>query len=201
MHKNPGIRNQLWLGAFQPNELNKILTDGAKNGIKNELIFQNIFQEQEKLSQYPPLQQVDYFYLKHYLHDDILNKVDRASMAASLEVRSPLLDQEIVNFAASLPISLKIKGFKTKYIFKKVMEKYLPQEIVHRKKKGFGIPLSRWFANELYGKTKELFQTPDQFFNTNALLKLLEEHRQKKYDHRKKLFTVLALKLWLRKWM
>lgn len=201
MHKNPGIRNQLWLGAFQPNELDEILTDEVKNGIKNELIFQNIFQEQGKLSQYPPLQQVDYFYLKHYLCDDILNKVDRASMAASLEVRSPFLDQGIVNFAASLPISLKLKGFTTKYILKKLMQKYLPKNIVYRKKKGFGVPLSHWFMNELYEKTKELFQTPDPFFKTDALLKLLEEHKEKKYDHRKKLFTILILKLWLNKWL
>ena len=200
MHKNPGIRNQLWLGAFQPNELSGILTDEAKNGIKNELVFQNIFQEWGKLSQYSPLQRVDYFYIKHYLHDDILNKVDRASMAASLEVRSPFLDQEIVNFAASLPISLKMRGFTTKYILKKLMADKLPKDIVYRKKKGFGIPLSRWFANELYETTKELFQTPDKFFNAKALLKLLEEHRQKKYDHRKKLFTILTLKLWLKKW-
>ena len=200
MHKNPGIRNQLWLGAFQPNELSGILTDEAKNGIKNELVFQNIFQEWGKLSQYSPLQRVDYFYIKHYLHDDILNKVDRASMAASLEVRSPFLDQEIVNFAASLPISLKMRGFTTKYILKKLMADKLPKDIVYRKKKGFGIPLSRWFANELYEKTKELFQAPDKFFNAGALLKLLEEHRQKKYDHRKKLFTILTLKLWLKKW-
>lgn len=200
MHKNPGIRNQLWLGAFQPNELDEILTNETKNGIQNELLFENILQGQEKIAQYSPLQVVDYFYLKHYLHDDILNKVDRASMAAGLEVRSPFLDQEIVNFAASLPISLKIRGFTTKYILKKLMQKYLPKNIVYRKKKGFGIPLSRWFANELYKKTEELFQTPDPFFRIDALLKLLEEHRERKYDHRKKLFTLLTLKLWLNKW-
>ena len=102
--------------------------------------------------------------------------------------------------ALSLPASLKIKGFTTKYILKKLMGNKLPKDIVYRKKKGFGIPLSRLFTNELYEKTKNIFQAPDPFFRPEALMKLLEEHKEKRRDNRKKLFTLLVAKLWLKKY-
>ena len=84
-----------------------------------------------------------------YLQDDILSKVDRASMAHSLEVRVPFLDHRVVEFAAGLPSSYKLHGFTGKYLLKKAVKHLLPKEILQRKKKGFGVPLAKWFNGPL----------------------------------------------------
>src|SRR5690606_20252510 len=92
-----------------------------------------------------PLALIQYLDLHTYLVGDINTKVDRASMAHSLEVREPLMDHPLVEWLASLPSSLKIKGNEGKYLFKKSMEPLLPNEVLYRPKKGFAVPLARWF--------------------------------------------------------
>src|SRR5439155_5379763 len=92
-----------------------------------------------------PLSRIQYVDVKTYLTDDILTKVDRASMANSLEVRCPLLDHKLMELAASMPSNLKLRGRTSKYIFKKAMQKYLPGEIIHRNKMGVGVSLGDWF--------------------------------------------------------
>src|SRR5207244_7279665 len=92
-----------------------------------------------------PLSRSQYVDVKTYLTDDILTKVDRASMANSLEVRCPLLDHKLMELAASMPSTLKLKGSVGKYIFKRVMEKHLLHDIIYRNKMGFSIPLAKWF--------------------------------------------------------
>src|SRR6185295_3806673 len=91
------------------------------------------------------LSRILYLDVKTYLTDDILTKVDRASMANSLEVRCPLLDHKFMELIASMPSSLKLRRQTGKYIFKKAMEQHLPKEVIYRKKMGFGIPLAEWF--------------------------------------------------------
>src|SRR5256885_12016599 len=90
-----------------------------------------------------------------YLPDDILAKVDRASMAVSLEVRAPLLDHHLMEHVASMPSHLKLRGRTGKYIFKKAMEPVLPKEILHRRKQRFAVPLDHWFRHELRGLAYE----------------------------------------------
>src|SRR2546430_16374506 len=95
------------------------------------------------------LERMLYLDLKGYLGEGVLTKVDRASMACSLEVRPPLLDRRVVELAASLPMRLKLRGLTTKYVLKRALGSVLPREIVARRKKGFGVPLARWFRAEL----------------------------------------------------
>ena len=96
---------------------------------------------------------LQYLDLRLYLQEAILVKVDRASMANSLEVRAPFLDHELVEFVMGLPSDLKLRGFTSKYLLKKAAEAYLPTEIIQRKKKGFGVPIAKWIK----GPLKELF--------------------------------------------
>ena len=96
-----------------------------------------------------PLALVQYLDLKTYLVGDINTKVDRASMAHSLEVREPLMDHPLVEWLASLPNSLKVQGQEGKYVLKKAMEPHLPHEVLYRPKMGFAVPLARWFRGPL----------------------------------------------------
>src|SRR6185437_16420512 len=91
------------------------------------------------------------FYTKLYLQDDILVKVDRASMMHSLEVRAPFLDVELVNFVRKLPASVKLRGSQTKWILKRALEPVLPKDILYRSKKGFGVPIGQWFRSGSLG--------------------------------------------------
>jgi asparagine synthase (glutamine-hydrolysing) len=147
-----------------------------------------------------PMERLIYLYCKFYLQDCILTKVDRASMACSLEVRAPLLDYTFVEFANSIPFHLKLKGLKTKYILKKAMQNKLPPEIVGRRKKGFGIPVAKWFRGELRGLMLETLSASrirgQGIFNPVEITRLVDEHLRGTKDHRKQLWTLFIFQLW-----
>jgi asparagine synthase (glutamine-hydrolysing) len=96
-----------------------------------------------------PLSMIQYVDMKTYLPGDILTKVDRASMAHSLEVRVPILDHEFLGWASGIPPSLRLRGQEGKYVFKKALEPLLPRDVLYRDKMGFGVPLARWFRGPL----------------------------------------------------
>ena len=131
--------------------------------------------------------------------DDILVKVDRSSMAHSLEVRSPLLDHRIVEFAASLPSSMKLRGLKGKYLLKQMAGKSLPPSVINRPKQGFNAPVSNWLSNELreMGQDITLGSQLSKFVNRKPVEKLWDEHLGRKRDNGLKLFGLLCLGLWL----
>jgi asparagine synthase (glutamine-hydrolysing) len=135
-----------------------------------------------------------------YLPEDLLVKVDIASMANSLEARSPFLDHELMEFAASLPSNLKLRGLETKYLLKHNISKYLPQEILQRKKMGFGVPLDVWFRKELkemaYDVLLDKKCTERGYFEREAIQRMLDEHVSEKYDHSYRIWALLFLELW-----
>jgi asparagine synthase (glutamine-hydrolysing) len=139
-----------------------------------------------------------------YLPDDLLVKSDRASMAAALEVRLPFLAYPLVEFALSLPTSLKVKGLTTKYLLKKAMSKYLPERTLQRPKKGFGIPVAKWLRNEFQPVVMELlgedFVRKQDIFRWHYVRQLLQEHRDGRVDRRKELWTLLMFQMWWRKY-
>src|SRR4029450_715085 len=102
-----------------------------------------------------PLALIQYLDLKTYLVGDINTKVDRASMAHSLEVREPLMDHRLVDWMATLPSSLKVRGGEGKWLLKKTMETRLPHDFLYRPKMGFAVPMSRWFRGPLAGRVRE----------------------------------------------
>ena len=144
------------------------------------------------------LSRLQYLDIKTYLVDDILVKVDRASMANSLEVRSPLLDHVLMELIARMPSALKLKGKTGKYIFKKALGPVLPQNILTRPKQGFGVPLADWFRTELKETTAAVLLQPDPMgvLNPKTVADLWTKHQSGFRDFSTPLWTLLMFRLW-----
>lgn len=143
------------------------------------------------------LSRIQYVDIKTYLTDDILAKVDRASMAVSLEVRAPLLDHNLLEMAARIPSALKLKGRVGKYIFKKAMAPELPRGILDRKKMGFAIPLDRWFRGELKEAAhSSLFDSNDGILDQRYLQTIWNQHQKRQYDRSQHLWAVMMFRKW-----
>jgi asparagine synthase (glutamine-hydrolysing) len=150
-----------------------------------------------------PLSLIQYIDMKTYLPGDILTKVDRASMAHSLEVRVPLLDHEFVDWVSGLPPASKLRNGEGKYIFKKALEPYLPHDVLYRKKMGFSIPLAAWLRGPLRNAVKSAVLNPalldTGIFNQHYLEQMVDEHQAGTQDHATALWQVLMFDAFLRK--
>lgn len=149
-----------------------------------------------------PLDSLLYLDSKTYLPGDILTKVDRMTMAVSLEARAPLLDHKLMEYVASIPAHMKMRGLETKHIFKRAVRDLVPEEILDRPKQGFGIPLDRWINEQLRQRTRETLtqrRTRERgILNSAYVDKLLGEHERGRRDHSGALWTLLMLELWFR---
>ena len=143
---------------------------------------------------------VQYVDIKTYLPEDILVKVDRMSMAHSLEVRAPILDHKVMEYAARLPSQLKLRGHEGKYIFKKMNEARLPEEILYRKKQGFCVPLAAWLRGGLKDKAQEALFGREadlgEFFDMNYVQGLWKSHQGGREDNATSLWGLVMLGLW-----
>jgi asparagine synthase (glutamine-hydrolysing) len=149
-----------------------------------------------------PLALIQYLDLKTYLVSDINTKVDRASMAHSLEVREPLMDHLLVEWLASLPSSLKIRGSQGKWLLKRAMEPRLPREVLYRSKMGFAVPLATWFRGPLRQRVRDAL-TGERLADTGifepAYLRLLvDDHQAGARDYSAPLWTLLMFDAFLR---
>ena len=144
-----------------------------------------------------PLSRIQYVDMKTYLVDDILVKVDRASMANSLEVRCPLLDHKLMELIARMPSGLKLNNGRGKYIFKKALERVLPSDVLTRKKKGFSMPVAEWFRGELKEFTHAaVFEREDGVLNRQFLTQCWKQHQRGQRDWSALLWSVLMFKTW-----
>jgi asparagine synthase (glutamine-hydrolysing) len=147
---------------------------------------------------------LQYLDVRHYLPEDILTKVDRTTMLASLEARVPLLDHVFMEHAARIPAHLKLHEGVGKYILKRAMQPYLPKAIVSRRKMGFGVPLARWFRRDLREFTQDILRgsltRQRGILRTAAVDRLLDEHLRGVRDHSAQLWSVLCFELWCRTW-
>jgi asparagine synthase (glutamine-hydrolysing) len=199
-----GIRNSVWLGSFSFPDIEKVVSPEIYNEFDRLRLVEEISSYEQGFGLKDRTTLLQYLDLKLYLQESILVKVDRASMACSLEVRAPLLDYELVEFMMGLPSTLKLKGFTSKYILKKAMKNFLPNEVIQRKKKGFGVPIAKWVK----GPLKELFVdllSPDRigregFLNPEYVTSLLQDHLLNKKDNRKQLWTLLVWELWVNRY-
>ena len=135
-----------------------------------------------------------------YLVDDLLTKTDRASMAWSLEARVPFMDSVVTNFAFSLPVRHKVRGFSKKRLLRKAVEPLLPHEVVHGRKRGFSIPAAAWLRGELEPFARETLR-PDNllrqgFFQPEAVLRVLDDHVAAREDLSRQLWGLLSFTLW-----
>ena len=149
-----------------------------------------------------PLALIQYLDIKTYLVGDINTKVDRASMAHSLEVREPLMDHELVEWLATLPSSLKIRNGESKYLLKKAMEPHLPADIMYRPKMGFSVPLARWLRGPLRARVRESLlgshMAESGLFNVATIRLLVEQHESGARDHSTPIWTLLMFDAFLR---
>jgi asparagine synthase (glutamine-hydrolysing) len=135
-----------------------------------------------------------------YLPNDLLVKVDIASMAVSLEARSPFLDHHVIEFAASLPEKFKLRGLTTKYLLKRVLQKLLPAENLERRKMGFGVPIGHWFRGQMQPFLRESLLSEKalgrNLFKPEAIKRMIELHTRGERDYAHQLWTLLMLELW-----
>lgn len=144
-----------------------------------------------------PLSKIQYLDIKTYLPDDILTKVDRASMAVSLEVRAPMLDHKFLECIAAIPSNLKLRNGTGKYILKKALEPVLPAEILYRSKQGFAIPLDQWFRSELKDMAYHIIvETTDGILDPGFLRKIWNQHQKGTYDRSALLWATLMFRKW-----
>jgi asparagine synthase (glutamine-hydrolysing) len=165
------------------------------NGYDSCTLFEDYYNRPKTSDHLSRLQYLD---IKTYLVDDILVKVDRASMANSLEVRSPLLDHVLMELIARMPSSLKLNGKTGKYIFKKALEPVLPQKILSRPKQGFGVPLAEWFRKDLKEMAASVLLRDDSdgVLNSANISDLWSKHQSGLRDHSTPLWTLLMFRLW-----
>lgn len=199
-----GIRNSVWLGSFSFPELEKVLSPDMNMQSYRARLTEEITSYEKGFPLNDKTALLQYLDLKLYLQEDILVKVDRASMACSLEVRAPFLDHPLVEFIMNLPSSLKLRRFTSKYLLKKATKKFLPKEVIQRSKKGFGVPIAKWVKGQL----RELFGDllgydrirREGFLNPEYVTALFQDHVSEKRDNRKQLWTLLVWELWMNRY-
>jgi len=182
-------------GALYSEELKKEL--GNIEEVFKVEPFKRIF---EKLPSFDPVNGELYLDLNTYLADDIMVKVDRMSMAASLEAREPLLDHKLVEFVFGLPGELKLRGLATKWIFKKTMERLLPRENIYRPKEGFSIPIKHWLRRELrdlmldYLNEKRIKE--EGYFQFDSIKAMIDSHLNGRKNFSHQLWALLVFEIW-----
>jgi asparagine synthase (glutamine-hydrolysing) len=180
--------------------MNDLLTEDIRKEIKSYDPSCHIRKYYNKQKNSDHLSRILYTDLKLYLPGDVLVKVDRMSMANALEVRSPLLDHKVIEFAARIPSNIKMKNGQKKYILKKSFEKILPKDILSRKKHGFDVPLDQWFRNELVDMANQYLILNDEitrFFNRDVIVQLWAAHQSNKANNGTLLWTIFMFSLWM----
>ena len=141
---------------------------------------------------------------RSYLRDNLLVKVDRATMLSSVEARAPYLDRDVTRFALSLPASIRVRGLTTKWVLKKAAEKWLPKEVIHRRKRGLSVPVASWINGGLRAEVDRLLapaRLRDQgLLNETYVTGLLGAHREGRANHAKALWAVIILQYWIEQW-
>lgn len=197
------VRHHTWLGAFTADQKKELLSEWARldQADDYEAARGHLAETDATLS----FNKLLYCDLKLYLEGDILTKTDRASMCNSLEVRVPLLNSVLFDFVTDLPFNHKMRFLNTKHIFKRAMSKYLPHEIISRKKKGFNVPIGRLLNSKLKSLVGDTLLVPNlacaNYINPNYIKKLIGEHFKGTADHRKLIWPVLVFELWYRKYI
>jgi asparagine synthase (glutamine-hydrolysing) len=180
-------RHQRWMGSFDREERTALLAGKVRS------------QDRESADG-DPINQVLRLDMRLYLENDILVKLDRASMAASLEGRVPLLNNDFVEFATHLPLNMKLRGLRSKFLLKRALRGVLPAGILNRPKKGFGIPVAHWFRGPLKEQMLSVL-SPERvaregFFDRGEVKRLIDDHLGGKRDNRKQLWTLFAFEMW-----
>ena len=194
------LRN--WVSLFAASELQRLLRPEVSRLATSARLGASYVELDAATGQLDPMNRVLYLNARTYLLDDLNVKMDRASMAASLEGRSPFLDTALMEFVASLPGNLKARGTTLKWILKRAFQDLLPHEVVHRKKMGFGVPLGAWFREGVRGQLEERLLSPSSplraYFRPGALEGLFAQHQESRRDLGLQFWGLWLLDAWLR---
>jgi asparagine synthase (glutamine-hydrolysing) len=203
--KPMAARYSHWVGFLGEDEKQQIYSkdfQAQRNGSRPEDWLASLFEKAQKLDAIDAAMSVD---VESYLPFDLLVKVDITSMANSLEARSPFLDHEVMEFAARLPVNLKLKGKQAKYLLKRAFPEMLPAENVERRKMGFGVPVGEWFLSSLRSLLEDALLSEQSakrlYFQPQEVRRLFEEHIERRADHSFKLWNLLMLELWHREFI
>jgi asparagine synthase (glutamine-hydrolysing) len=189
---------------FPSDERAALYSDGATAALRNATE-QRLARHFHRFGALPHDSRMMRFDFETYLPEDVLVKVDRMSMAHSIESRVPLLDNEVIDFAASLPARFKIRDGRRKHVLKRALEPLLPAGILNRRKQGFGVPLGNWFRGGLTGLFSDVLDAPRTrqrgYFEPAFVSRLLREHLTGQRDHTSRLWQLLVFELWHRQYL
>ncbi|MGZ4810188.1 MAG: asparagine synthase (glutamine-hydrolyzing), partial [Thermoanaerobaculia bacterium] len=198
LDRDPLVQNERWLASLQPEEVAEV--SRIFDAEAQRQLVASFHTAVENVSCDRPLERILRLDRRFYLQDGVLVKTDRASMASSLEVRVPFLDNAMIAFANGLSADRKIRGRRSKWLLREYARRFFPEAIWRRPKKGFGAPLARWFRTDLRSFVRDTLSPSrldrDGFFRSDAVLRLIEEHETGRRDHRKKIFNVLMFSMW-----
>ena len=194
------VRTQLLLGGITAAEQSRLLSPGVRHALEGFDPYAELTTAIEQLELRDPIERLIHHHARFYLADQTLVAMDRASMAAGLEVRAPFLDPALVELAATIPSELKLNGWTTKYILKSALEGILPPTVIRRRKQGLGVPIAAWLRGPLRG-VMESRLAPARvrhrgLFDPTAVTRLVSAHVEGRGDHRKILWALLMLDAW-----
>ena len=201
-HLEPNERMTNYFGWIAHNELIELFNDDLKVSIRQDIPQNILLQSLEDIpKEKNELNRMLYLEMKYFLADHNLNYTDKMSMAHGVEVRVPFLDLDLVNFSTTIPPNLKMKGNETKYILKKSMEKYLPKEVIYRRKTGFGAPVRKWITEDLsemiaYRLSKSNLDKWG-IFDYEKVHDLIKRNREGRIDASYTIWSLLAIHSWL----
>lgn len=182
---------------YAPDFLEKLGPGGYAGDLFRKLV--------EKVKTDEPLNRLLYLDSKTYVPGDILTKVDRMSMAVSLEARAPLLDHKLIDFVTGVRASLKLAGLETKHLLKEAVRDLIPTEILHRPKQGFGVPIEEWINQQLRTRIRDTLSDARTrqrgYTNSDYLDVLLDEHERGRRDHSMGPWSLLMFELWHRRFV
>lgn len=197
------VRHQVWIGSFTPRDQKVLFNPGSLAASSD--VYSGTRQYFENVKNLSPLDRAIYVYIKTYMTDDILTKVDRASMANSLEVRAPFLDAEFSDFAMTIPAAFKLKNFTTKWILKEALKGKLPPRNLDKRKQGFAVPVAKWLKEDLRPLLTDAFSKSkierEGIFNYSYIDELIKEFQNNKNDTRKEIWALFMFEMWYDKWM
>src|SRR6266446_3883374 len=191
-------RHRRWMGSFTAEERTALLSSDVRDRLAAGGHVK--LSELDGAELRDPINQVLLMDMRLYLENDILVKLDRASMMASLEGRVPLLNNDFVEYATRLPLTMKLRGLRSKFLLKRALRGLLPDSILNRPKKGFGIPVADWFRGPLKEQMLSVL-SPERiarkgFFDGPAVAALVGDHLSGRRDNRKQLWTLFVFELW-----
>jgi asparagine synthase (glutamine-hydrolysing) len=192
-------------GMFEPGSKDRLYTGEFSQRIAGADPFASFRDAWHACASPDPMDRALYTDAQTYMIDDVLTKVDRMSMAVSLEAREPLLDHRLLEFAARVPVALKLKDGQSKYLLRRILDRKVPRSIVERGKRGFAAPIGEWLRGPLAGMTHELLtdgRLRDRgVLDPRAVSRLWDEHRTRKAEHPHRLWQLVMLELWFRQFI